>query len=143
MWKYIAFFLWFVLVLPVVGKADTYHDNLRTCLSGYQALCNHALLTTEHAQQVQKAEYGKSANTGIYEESPSKYSAAVPVTKTQSQPYLAPTEQPHPSDAPSCAENGSCYGDISPITGLPKTVNVQGYFRRDGTYVRGHYRSHR
>ena len=40
-----------------------------------------------------------------------------------------------------CAENGSCYGDISPSTGNPKTVKVQGYFRKDGTYVRGHYRS--
>jgi hypothetical protein len=41
----------------------------------------------------------------------------------------------------NCAENGSCYGDVSPLTGRPKTVHVQGYFRRDGTYVRGHYRS--
>jgi hypothetical protein len=51
-----------------------------------------------------------------------------------------------PTYAPSgypCAENGSCYGDISPATGLPKTVAVHGYFRRDGTYVRGYYRSHR
>jgi hypothetical protein len=42
---------------------------------------------------------------------------------------------------PACAENGSCYGDISPLTGRPKTVYVHGYFRRDGTYVRSHYRS--
>lgn len=41
-----------------------------------------------------------------------------------------------------CAENGSCYGDISSSTWKPKTVHVPGYFRRDGTYVRGHYRSH-
>lgn len=40
-----------------------------------------------------------------------------------------------------CAENGSCYGDISAATGRPKTVAVGGYFRKDGTYVRGHYRS--
>ena len=40
-----------------------------------------------------------------------------------------------------CAENGSCYGDISRRTGRPKTVRVKGYYRRDGTYVRGHYRS--
>jgi hypothetical protein len=42
-----------------------------------------------------------------------------------------------------CAENGSCYGDPSALTGRPKTVEVQGYYRKDGTYVRGHYRSHR
>ncbi|MBI4704478.1 MAG: hypothetical protein HY744_25530 [Deltaproteobacteria bacterium] len=40
-----------------------------------------------------------------------------------------------------CAENGSCYGDISAATGRPKTVDVGGYYRRDGTYVRGHFRS--
>jgi hypothetical protein len=40
-----------------------------------------------------------------------------------------------------CAENGSCYGDISDVTGLPKTNLVSGYFRSDGTYVRGYYRS--
>jgi hypothetical protein len=40
-----------------------------------------------------------------------------------------------------CAENGSYYGDISPVTLRPKTVHVNGYTRRDGTYVRGHYRS--
>ena len=40
-----------------------------------------------------------------------------------------------------CAENGSCYGDISSTTGAPKTVPVKGYYRKDGTYVRGHYRS--
>jgi hypothetical protein len=40
-----------------------------------------------------------------------------------------------------CAENGSCYGDISSVNGTPKTSHVDGYFRKDGTYVRGHYRS--
>ncbi len=40
-----------------------------------------------------------------------------------------------------CAENGSCFGDISNINGMPKTNHVNGYFRKDGTYVRGHYRS--
>ena len=42
---------------------------------------------------------------------------------------------------PACAENGSCYGDISENTGRPKTIHVEGYYRKDGTYVRGHYRS--
>ena len=40
-----------------------------------------------------------------------------------------------------CAENGSCYRDISSVNGTPKTIQVDGYYRRDGTYVRGHYRS--
>lgn len=44
-------------------------------------------------------------------------------------------------DKPAVAENGSSYGEISPATGRPKSVHVQGYYRKDGTYVRGHYRS--
>ena len=39
------------------------------------------------------------------------------------------------------AENGSYYGETSKATGRPKTVRVKGYYRKDGTYVRGHYRS--
>jgi hypothetical protein len=42
---------------------------------------------------------------------------------------------------PSVAENGSYYGQISELTGRPRTVLVRGYFRSNGTYVRGHYRS--
>ena len=42
-----------------------------------------------------------------------------------------------------CAENGSCYGDISSSTGRSKTTPVNGYYRSNGTYVRGHYRSSR
>lgn len=51
------------------------------------------------------------------------------------------TLQSTPISGVGCAENGSCYGDISNINGMPKTNHVNGYFRRDGTYVRGHYRS--
>jgi len=42
-----------------------------------------------------------------------------------------------------CSETGSCYGDISTTTGLPKTTYVHGYFRSNGTYVGSYYRSHR
>jgi len=40
----------------------------------------------------------------------------------------------------SVAENGSYYGQPN-VNGVPKTVAVDGYYRKDGTYVRGHYRS--
>jgi hypothetical protein len=43
--------------------------------------------------------------------------------------------------APAVAENGSYYGEISAVNGLPRTHLVSGYYRRDGTYVRGYYRS--
>jgi hypothetical protein len=53
---------------------------------------------------------------------------------------IAMSPSPLPAVRP-CAENGSCYGDISTATGRPKTVPVSGYFRKDVTYVRGYYRS--
>jgi endonuclease YncB( thermonuclease family) len=54
-------------------------------------------------------------------------------------PVYSPTDSP--SYTPPVAENGSYYGQLSDRTGRPKTVHVEGYTRRDGTYVRGHYRS--
>lgn len=48
---------------------------------------------------------------------------------------------PTPPIGFGCAENGSCYGDVSNINGMPKTEAINGYYRKDGTYVRGHYRS--
>ena len=47
---------------------------------------------------------------------------------------------PTASGTSLCAENGSCYGDLN-ANGVAKTVHVNGYYRKDGTYVRGHYRS--
>ena len=46
-----------------------------------------------------------------------------------------------PESGNGVAENGSYYGEVSSLTGRPKTVRVRGYYRKDGTYVRGHYRS--
>ena len=53
----------------------------------------------------------------------------------------APSDQVTPSANHPAAENGSQYGEISPATGKPKTTYVHGYTRKDGTYVRSHYRS--
>jgi len=39
------------------------------------------------------------------------------------------------------AENGSYYGEISTVNGLPRTHYVNWYYRADGTYVRSYYRS--
>ncbi len=47
---------------------------------------------------------------------------------------------PPASFKPFVAENGSYYGEPNQY-GVPKTVHVKGYYRKDGTYVRGHYRS--
>ena len=82
------------------------------CNSGYQKSGNQCV----------------SSFSGIANAENTNTTTAPPTT------YTSPT-------ATSCAENGSCYGDVSPLTGRPKTVPVQGYFRSNGTYVRGHYRS--
>lgn len=55
--------------------------------------------------------------------------------------YVGPTPAPTSLPRYGCSESGSCYGEISPATGKPKTVYVPGYFRSDGKYVRGYYRS--
>ena len=60
-------------------------------------------------------------------------------TRSEKKSDVQPT--PSPPIGFGCAENGSCYGDSSTINGMPKTNHINGYFRRDGTYVRGHYRS--
>ncbi len=55
--------------------------------------------------------------------------------------YASPDYAAPSTARAGCGENGSCYGDISAATGRPRTVYVRGYTRRDGTYVRSHYRS--
>lgn len=45
------------------------------------------------------------------------------------------------NNVPRVAKNGSYYGEISKPTGRPKTIYVRGYYKKDGTYVRSHYRS--
>lgn len=51
------------------------------------------------------------------------------------------TRQPSTSAYPVRAENGDYYGRDNDGDGRVETVHVRGYYRRDGTYVRGHYRA--
>jgi hypothetical protein len=48
-----------------------------------------------------------------------------------------------PSVSYACSPPGLGCGETSRTTGLPRTQYVSGYTRRDGTYVRPYYRSHR
>ena len=79
---------------------------------------------------------------------------APPVTATATTetakvtPIVPPTSsvvvpRSSPGFVPACSETGSCYGDISKLTGMPKTTFVHGYFRKNGTYVGSYFRSHR
>jgi hypothetical protein len=70
-------------------------------------------------------------------------SAAPQAPIARGAPSPAPTytyPEPVPAYVQTLPESG--YGEISPVTGLPKTVHVNGYMR-NGTYVPPHYRSHR
>lgn len=105
-------------------KSEKYQANLKTCLEGsYPYLCRHNILITEDAKLVKRAEYQANSSN--------KNSLKYSTNKTQNKIEAFNR----------CAENNSCYGDISITTGRPKTTHVRGYYRRDGTYVRGHYRS--
>jgi hypothetical protein len=46
-----------------------------------------------------------------------------------------------PSTKESRAENGDIYGADNDGDGRRETVFVSGYYRKDGTYVRSHYRA--
>jgi hypothetical protein len=136
-------------------QAAEHSANLNTCLSGeYPSLCNHGLLRATEKTQVDAAEHSANLNTCLSGEYPSLCNhelLGAAGASTVAQPAhgdtlkAASVAAPVPSlgtgIAAPCAENGSCYGDISAATGNPKTVHVNGYYRKDGTYVRGYYRS--
>jgi hypothetical protein len=142
--------------------------NLFNCNNGLYG-CDRSTLTSSEEEEVGASARARNlfnCNNGLYgcdrsvRTAPAK-SKAVSQTKRsrsntlalrRSVPQLTATDKvlftpqlesnTAPSAEPSaCAENGSCYGDLSAATGRPKTVHVNGYFRKDGTYVRGYYRS--
>jgi hypothetical protein len=123
--------------------ASDYRRNLRNCLDGLTYSCNRHMLSEVDVGQVVASDYQRNLQNCLQG-----------LTYSCDQSYLSLEDQKlvditllrkqtvsPPSAWPGCAENGSCYGDISELTGRPKTVSVRGYYRRDGTYVRGHYRS--
>lgn len=69
---------------------------------------------------------------------PAQYLVLKPVALPRDEASTRP--ESNSKIIPLCAENGSCYGDPN-VNGVPKTVHVRGYFRKDGTYVRSHFRS--
>jgi hypothetical protein len=119
--------------VPVHGHLN-YFGHSWECDSGFQQEGNSCAV-------VAVPEHGHLAYFGHSWECDSGFlinsNSCVPAPSSAS----SPNPPSYGNYAPICAENGSCYGDISNITGLPKTVPVNGYFRSDGTYVRGYYRS--
>jgi hypothetical protein len=56
-------------------------------------------------------------------------------------PYYSPRNSNSQSTSTSTSTPRNNYSSSSSTTSYPKTVNVKGYYRRDGTYVRPHTRS--
>lgn len=71
------------------------------------------------------------------------YSANAYYNQTQVSEILScvASEEYSNSTPPCVGENSSYYGEMSTKTGRPKTVYLKGYYRKNGTYVKGHYRS--
>lgn len=71
---------------------------------------------------------------------------AIPTSSLQTSGYAAEWSVVEEASAKSESSTISCatggYGEISSITGRPKTVHVKGHYRKDGTYVQSHYRAH-
>ena len=113
--------------------------NFVNCRSGNSFACNQDQLSDAQRDEVRQAELRRnfvncrSGNSFACNQGQ--------LTEAQRALATAGSEPAARVLKPQCAENGSCYGDISAATGRPKTVYVGGYYRRDGTYVRGHYRS--
>ena len=155
--------------LPVQLLAQTYDSNFYNCNHGLSYGCDSSKLTSDQKVQVEKSALSRnfySCNHG-YSCDSSKltndekiqveksalsrnfyncnhgYSCDSSKLTNEQQAKISKGSSERVSAPIGCAENGSCYGDISSITGRPKTISVGGYYRRDGTYVRGHYRSRR
>ena len=137
-------------------KEAEYQANRSTCLQGsLRSLCRHEILESKDQTRVKEAEYQANLKTclGGYsygcdvkrlsESDASKVKELKAASQSAQTAYPPSPTTSLPTTTGACAENGSCYGDISSITGIPKTISVRGYYRKDGTYVRGHYRSHR
>lgn len=61
--------------------------------------------------------------------------------RAPAQPSYAPPSYAPSTSAPPACSGYSCYGQPSSTTGRARTERVDGYTRRDGTYVAPYYRS--
>lgn len=97
--------------------------------------------------------FGNNADVVLGAMSPSKGGTSpadiagetgVAAASAQSSAQASPgSYKPSTGSGSSGCVSPNQYGAISCVTGLPRTNYVRGYFRKNGTYVRPYYRSHR
>lgn len=123
--------------LATAAESDHQRD-FEACKLGFYS-CDRSRLTAADLAVVAESDRQRNLDacrSGLYSCDTSKLSPAELNSVTAKPTPSVPTT----SGTGLCAENGSCYGDPN-ANGVPKTVHVNGYYRKDGTYVRGHYRS--
>lgn len=113
-------------------KLSEYKDAAEEYIS-YLKSANAEIMDMHRSYKKAADEYIKALEARVAELTTSTGSVGI---TTGSPSYNSPVVY-----KPICAENGTCYGDISDKTGRSKTTYVKGYTKKDGTYVRGHYRS--
>ncbi len=121
--------------------------NYEACRHGWST-CQIDRLTSDQRRVVELADIDRNVRQQLTEgqrgvvQQNSQSNAASAQHRTPTAPLGSVTSSAVQAlPAFGCAENNSCYGDLSLDTGRSKTVRVEGYYRSDGTYVRGHYRS--
>ncbi len=140
-WRFIAASLLLLLasVSATAQESQSSEANYFNCLDGPYG-CELDLLTDAQRTQVEQAELRRNYFNCL----DGPHGCELDLL-TDAQQAVVATARESRADSKaaktSCAENGSCYGDISKATGRPKTFTLAVNYRRDGTYVRGHYRS--
>ena len=126
-------------VVKVQGVPTTVHSTCWFYGSSYVDFDSDGLVSSwsDRAGQLKVSLYGVESNAAKRSDSREVVKSKDVYTPRTSTSYSTRTY----NSSLGVAENGSYYGQTSTITGKPKTVYVNGYYRRDGTYVRGHYRS--
>jgi hypothetical protein len=136
-WAAVLLVAFGVLFASGASAQTSVERNLDYCqrLGSQSALCNTRLLTARQRAHAEQATSRLLSAAWLTEGLCNRRWLTGSQVASVSAPSVAvPT-------VGACAENGTCYGDISEVTGRPKTVQVAGYYRKNGTYVRGHYRS--
>jgi len=132
----VAIFLFFGFALEGVSAGSC--DYVFKCSNG---VCERVETTSCAASPSTNATVVAPPSNTIVGTATAVGAAGSAVVVRQAEVSAPATTTTPPTYGVPCAENGSCYGDVSTINGMPKTIHVDGYYRKDGTYVRGHYRS--
>jgi hypothetical protein len=115
------------------------HRNYYNCVTyGFGWLCNKGRLNSEQRSVVQSTQRYRQIRSAPLSTGQFLVIRAPQQGASTSSPSSSPNKSTVSASITGvrvCAENGSCYGDLSEFAGRPKTVYVRSYYRRDG-YIR-------